>query len=86
MNARARQMADTALPARPVPRIALRPQEAADAVGVSLSTFLTWVSEGKMPRPIKVGRICLYDTESVRNAWEALKEAAGAGDDNPFDE
>lgn len=75
------------LPARPVPRFALRPHEAADSFGVSLGTFLGWVQTGKMPRPVKVGRIALYDTESVRKAWEDLKLELTAEDSpNPWDE
>lgn len=73
-------------PARPIPRFALRPQEAADSMGVSLSTFLKWVSDGIMPKPVHQGAICLYDTEAVRKAWESMKERAGAdASGNPWD-
>jgi predicted site-specific integrase-resolvase len=64
---------------------ALKAETAAGALDVSLSTFLTWVKDGKMPKPIKVGGVALYDTESVRNAWRALKEAGGGDDANELD-
>ena len=69
---------------RSVPRFALRPQEAADSMGVSLGTFQKWVAEGKMPKPIKIGAVCLYDTETVRKSWEALREAPDTDNGNDF--
>lgn len=71
----------------PALKIALRPEEAAEAIGVSLGTFLALVSEGKMPKPVPIPhhRIVRYDAESVRKAWEGLKEAAGATEANPWD-
>lgn len=86
MTARHHHAENIDTPSRSVPRIALRPQEAADSIGVSLGTFLVWVKDGKMPRPIKIGRIALYDIEAMRRAWEALKESTGSGDLNPWDE
>lgn len=64
---------------------ALRAETAAGALDVSLSTFLAWVKDGKMPRPVRVGGVALYDTEAVRNAWKTLKDSDREGDVNPFD-
>lgn len=67
------------------PCLALRAERAAAALDVGLTTFLTWVKDGKMPKPIRIGGCALYDFEAVRNAWEALKESAGQDEVNPFD-
>lgn len=71
----------------PAPRYALRPEEAAESIGVSLSTFQALVDEGRMPRPVPIPghRLIRYDAEAVRNAWEALKETAGQPEVNPWD-
>lgn len=68
-------------------KIAWREDEAAAALGVSLTTFLELVAEGKMPKPVRIRpRLPRYDCEDVRRAWLALKEAQGAGEDgNDFD-
>lgn len=73
---------------RPIPRFALRPQEAADSLGISLSTFLGWVRDGKMPKPTKVGNVSLYDTGALRRAWEALQDGVDGqlARPNPWDE
>lgn len=71
--------------ARPLPRLALRPQEAADCIGVSLTTWLTLVEEGRMPKPVRIGRICLYDMEAVRNCWLALRDGDAEDKPDPFD-
>ena len=84
MNARAQGVAVVAVKAGPC--LAMRAERAAAALDVGLTTFLTWVKDGKMPRPVKIGGIALYDFEAVRNAWEALKSASGEDEPNPFDE
>ena len=65
---------------RPVPRYALRPDEAAASLGVSLGTFKYWERQGFMPQPVKIGRICLYDAEAVHNAWKDLQAGASSLD------
>lgn len=75
-----------ALPKPAGPCLAMRAKRAAESLDISLSTFLTWVKDGKMPRPINIGGVALYDFQAVRNAWEALKAAGGADEANPFDE
>jgi predicted DNA-binding transcriptional regulator AlpA len=72
---------------RSVPRIALRADEAADALGIGVTTFLALVNEGKMPRPIYIRpRLPLYNTEDVRKFWGALKDAIVDSDPNPWDD
>lgn len=57
----------------PVPRITLRPQEAADALGVSLSTLERLTKAGEIPR-FKEGNVVLYRVASLE-AWAARREA-----------
>lgn len=75
-------------PPRQVPALALKAGSCAAALDISLGTFLALVAEGKMPKPIKIqghSGIVLYDYESVRNAWEALKEMGDETQPNPWD-
>lgn len=67
--------------------LALRAEDAAAAIGVSVSTFQALVEEGKMPKPVTIPghRIVRFDVESVRNAWEALKEGAANDDAGAWD-
>lgn len=86
MNARQRLTVD-ATP-RQVPALALKAPSVAAALDISLTTFLTLVEEGKMPKPVSIPGhrgLVLYDFESVRNAWEALKESGADGEANPWD-
>lgn len=84
MNARPSPVVVALAKAGP-PCLAMRAERAAAALDIGLTTFLKWVNEGKMPKGIEVGGTVLYDFEAVRNAWQALKDAAGQGDGNPFD-
>ena len=86
MTARPQQVAVDALPKPAGPCLAMRAKKAAQSLDVSLSTFLTWVDQEKMPKPFKIGGVALYDFEAVRNAWEALKAAHPNDDANPWDE
>jgi predicted DNA-binding transcriptional regulator AlpA len=72
-------------PTRETPCLSMRAERAAACLDISPSTFLTWVKEGKMPKPIKIGGVALYDYKAVETAWQALKDDAGQGDINPFD-
>jgi hypothetical protein len=67
---------------RPIPRFALRPQEAADSIGVSLSTFLSLVAKGLMPVAVKVGGVALYDVCALQTHWSILRDG---GEKNPWD-
>jgi hypothetical protein len=84
MSTQAQQSATTG--AQIGPCVAMRAQKAAAALDVSLSTFLSWVRDGKMPKPVKIGGVALYDFQAVRNAWEALMDGASEDERNPFDE
>ena len=66
--------------------LALRPEEAADSIGVSVGTFLSLVEEGKMPRPIAIPghRLVRYDAQAVHAAWLAMRDAADASDGNQW--
>lgn len=84
----ARQRIDTAAPPRVTPTLAVRAKTAADALDISLGSFLVLVKERKMPPPTTVPGhpgLVLYDFEAVREAWEALKEAAETSEINPWD-
>lgn len=83
MNAHARPVA--VLSAKVAPSIAMSAATAAASLDISLTTFLKWVEEGKMPKGTRVDGSVRYDTESVRNAWRALKDGAGEGDGNELD-
>lgn len=69
--------------------IALRPDAAAAALGVSPATLGRLVSEGKIRRPIALSRgIVLYDFQRLRSDWESLRddiEAAKNDEPNPWD-
>ena len=57
----------------PVPRITLRPQEAADALGISVSTLERLTKAGEIPR-FKEGNVVLYRVAALE-AWAAGREA-----------
>lgn len=83
-----RQRVPALLPSRVTPTLAIRAKTAADALDISLGTFLTLVREGKMPKPVLIPHhtgLVLYDFESVRNSWEALKDGARTDDRNEWD-
>jgi excisionase family DNA binding protein len=63
----------------PVPRITLRPQEAADALGISVSTLERLTKAGEIPR-FKEGNVVHYRVASLE-AWAARREAIAAGRD-----
>lgn len=83
-----RQRIQAAIPPRVTPTLALRAKSAADALDISLGSFLALVREGKMPAPVPVPGhtgLVLYDFEAVRNAWQALLEAGSGEEGNPWD-
>ena len=71
-----------------LPRFAMRRDEAAASLGVSLPKFLQWVKDGRMPAGRKIDGVALWDVESVRSAWLRLRDAedSESEDDgsNPF--
>lgn len=54
-------------------RIALRREEAANALGISLSEFQRWADEANVPR-VRRGRITLYPVDGLK-AWFAAQLA-----------
>jgi len=57
----------------PVPRITLRPNEAAESLGISVSTLDRLFKAGAIPR-IKDGKKVFYRVASL-DAWAASREA-----------
>ena len=62
-------------PAGSVPTLALRPREAAPALGISERTLWSLTKEGKIPH-IRCGRSILYPVDSLRD-WLAASAKAG---------
>jgi excisionase family DNA binding protein len=52
-------------PKREAPFLALRPREAAKALGVSERTLWTWTDEGQVPF-VRIGKSILYPVDSLR--------------------
>jgi hypothetical protein len=50
----------------------VRAERAAADFDIGLTTFLTWVKEGKMPKPVRVGGAALYSVKALEAAWERL--------------
>lgn len=74
---------------RPIPRYALRRDEAAASLGISQGTFDNWIRDGIMPSGTKVRGVVLWDVKQIENAWRALMEKQEEEQDdglNPFDE
>ncbi len=65
-----------ASPVEPVPRVALQPREAAQAVGVSERTMSAWLNDGTIPS-VKLGRCRLVPVDVLRQ-W--LAEQANGND------
>jgi len=61
----------------PVPRITLRPQEAADALGISVSTLERLTKAGEIPR-FKEGNVVHYRVASLE-AWLKSRESYMGG-------
>lgn len=72
------------LPASLPPR-GLSRVEAAQYIGVSPSLFDEMVKDGRMPTPKPINARKVWDRLKLDQAFEALPDSAGAGD-NPWDE
>lgn len=84
-----RQRLSTPAQTRMNPTIAVKANTAADALDISLGSFLSLVREGKMPKPIIVpghSGLVLYDFEAVRSAWQTLTEAGNTEEANEWDQ
>ncbi|MGJ5206124.1 helix-turn-helix transcriptional regulator [Bradyrhizobium sp. HKCCYLR20261] len=55
--------------------------QAAEYIGVSVSTFDKMVAEGEMPAPMRIRGRVIWDLKGVDRAFEALSDADG----NPWD-
>ena len=58
-----------------VPSISLRPRQAADALGISLSTLERLTKTGQIPAG-KIGRCTVYAVDSLK-AWAASQTEGG---------
>jgi predicted DNA-binding transcriptional regulator AlpA len=69
-----------------IPCLALRRETVAASLGISPSTFDTWVGEGLMPKGKKIRGVVLWDYTEIKAAWYRLSEAAGdpSVDDEPI--
>jgi hypothetical protein len=67
---------------------ALRPEGAAEALGISKSSLDKLVKAGKIRPPIAVPGmyVKLFDRERLLQDWQALMEEAENGAANPWDE
>jgi hypothetical protein len=65
------------------PPRAMRLDRAAAYLSVSPSTFLQWVDGSKMPQPIRINGVVLWDRLALDIAFEAL--AAVEEGNNTFD-
>lgn len=59
-------------------KLALRPAEAAAALGVSRSTIYKWLAEGRLAN-VRLGGVRLIPVESVRGLLEGEGAEAGHG-------
>jgi hypothetical protein len=66
---------------------ALRPHDAAEALGISKSSLDKLVKDGKIRPPIAPPgmNIRLFSVERLRQDWQSLLEEAENGSDNPWD-
>ncbi len=69
-----RRGAMTATDSLPYPPRGLSRDEAARYIGVGSSTFDRLVEEGRMPRPLRVGKRVLWDRLKLEAAFAELDE------------
>lgn len=79
-------MAASSLREVSIPRFALKRDEAAAALAISVGTFDNWIKDGLMPKGRKIRGNVLWDAEAVRDAWRKLMEGEADDASNPFDE
>jgi len=63
-------------PTEPGKRLALRPREAAQALGISERHLWTWTNQGRIPH-VRIGRSVIYPRD-VLDRWLAEQAAKGA--------
>lgn len=79
-------MARSTLRELSLPRFALKRDEAAASLAISVGTFDAWVRDGLMPKGRKIRGNTLWDAEAVREAWRSLIDGEIDDGSNPFDE
>jgi len=57
-----------------LPRFAMRREEAAASLGVSPTKFDEWCDDGRMPQGRKIDGLKLWDTDEVRDHWQAMRD------------
>jgi predicted DNA-binding transcriptional regulator AlpA len=69
-----------------VPRFGFSMVQAAQAIGVSVNTFLSMVADHRMPRPKPIGNRKVWDVEEVQAAFKALPHdmQSDDGDENTW--
>ena len=67
---------------------ALRPEDAAEALGISKSSLEKLVKAGKIRPPVAVPGLCvkLFDRERLRQDWQAIIEDSENGAANSWDD
>ena len=68
--------------------IALRPHDAAEALGISKSSLDKLVKDKKIRPPVTVPgmNVVLFDSERLRQDWQALRNEAENGRANTWDD
>ena len=67
------------------PPRAMRLDRAAAYLSVSPSTFLQWVDADKMPEPVRINGVVLWDRLTLDLAFEALAAVEEERGQNSFD-
>jgi excisionase family DNA binding protein len=62
--------------ANPETRLALRPREAAEALGISARTLWTWTQQGRVPCK-RIGKTVVYSTDALRRWLDGQAEPEG---------
>lgn len=86
----ATRMRDQPKPAgfkRAIERLAYRRDEAATALGVSMTKFADWERRGLVPKAVKIDGVTLYDAQQLAIAWACMRDGQQAEFDNgnPYD-
>ena len=78
-----------ATPRSPISPLLLRASDAAAACHTSVRTWHSWNSSGRIPQPIRIGRMVFWRPEELkawvaagcpdRAAWEVIHESRRAG-------
>jgi excisionase family DNA binding protein len=66
----------------PYPPRAMRIEQAAAYLSMSRATFFRLVEEGKMPSPVKVKGMTMWDRYDLDDAFEELKHGCGEPTEN----